>query len=210
MIAFLISTVSILLVDKLICSQFTKARWFSLHVIFNFINILGTYKSFIYAIKSPIDLITDKSIYTTILQSRNSIWPTVYTITLHIYHVLFFKLRTQDIIHHFLFVPFLLCNLSYETKNITLFFACGLPGMISYIALCCKRYNIITKQTERQITFYQNLWLRVPGLLFSSFCVFYSYKYAKIINPSMYIVGTLCLLANINGLYYLQQISKKK
>ncbi len=41
MITFLISSITILLVDKIICSRFTKARWFSLHAIFNFINIFS-------------------------------------------------------------------------------------------------------------------------------------------------------------------------
>ena len=36
MIQFLISTTFIFLIDKFICSNITKARWFSLHAIFNF------------------------------------------------------------------------------------------------------------------------------------------------------------------------------
>ena len=209
MITFLISSITILLVDKIICSRFTKARWFSLHAIFNFINILGTYKSVKYAIINPINLILDNKIYSTYLQTRNNLWPTNLTIALHIYHILFFKLRYNDLIHHFLFIPFLCFNLSYESKNLTLFFANGLPGMISYIALCCRRYNIITKQTEKKISFYQNLWLRCPGLLFSSFSVLYSHVYSNNKTPSIYIIILLCILSSINGLYYLQQIAKK-
>lgn len=206
MIEFLISTLGISLIDKLICKQFTKARWFSLHAIINFINVLCTYKSVVHAISKPIELVMDKSVYSINLQSENNIWSTVMTVTLHIYHLLFFELRYEDILHHIIFIPFLLCNVSYEAKNLMLFFANGLPGMISYIALCCKRYNIITKQTEKQITLYQNLYLRYPGILFSSFCVFYSSKYAKIPTKDLIMTSMLCILSNINGLYYLHQI----
>lgn len=206
MIVFLISSVSIFLIDKLICRHFTKARWFSLHAILNFINVLGTFTILLHALQSPLSLTIDNS-YSTHLYSKNSIWPVTFTIALHLHHVLFYTLRFEDILHHFLFVPFLLCSLSYETKNLTLFFACGFPGMLSYIALCSKNYNIITRKSERKITFYQNLWLRAPGLLFTSFSVFYSHLLSH--QKNIYFVGLMCLLTSINGMYYLQQIARK-
>ena len=205
MIQFLISTTFIFLIDKFICSNITKARWFSLHAIFNFINVIGTHAAISYAITNPIDLeINNKS--SLQLYSRYSIWPTTLTISLHLYHIKFFKLRYEDIIHHCLFIPLLMLNLSYELKNVTLFFACGFPGMISYIALCLKKYGIITQEKTRQIAFYQNLWMRAPGLLFVAFSVFYSHLYAKKLYFSTIIT---CLFASINGMYYLQQIARK-
>ena len=205
MIAFLISTTFIFLIDKVICSHITKARWVSLHAIFNFINVLGTQAAISHSLVKPIDLDVDNK-SSLQLSSRYSIWPAILTLALHLYHVMFFKLRYEDKIHHLLFIPLLLCNLSYESKNVTLFFACGFPGMISYIALCLKKYGIITHEKTRQIAFYQNLWLRAPGLLFSSFSVFYSHVYAKKLSTSVLIT---CLLASINGMYYLQQIARK-
>ena len=205
MISFLISTTFIFLIDKFICSHITKARWFSLHAIFNFINVLGTQAAISHAIVNPIDLEMDNK-SSLQLYSRYSIRPATLTIALHLYHVIFFKLRSEDKIHHFLFIPLLLWNISYEIKNVTLFFACGFPGMISYIALCLKKYGIITQEKTRQIAFYQNLWLRAPGLLFSAFSVFYSHLYAKKLYFSIIIT---CLVASINGMYYLQQIARK-
>jgi len=205
MITFLISSVSVFLIDKFVCRHFTKARWFSLHAIFNFINVLGTYTTLVHALQSPLSLTIDNS-YSTHLYSQHSIWPTAFTIALHMYHVLFYTLRFEDVLHHCLFVPFLLYPISYETKNLTLFFACGFPGMLSYIALCCKKYNIITRKSERKISFYQNLWLRAPGLLFTSFSVFYSHLYSN--QKNIYFVGLMCVFASINGMYYLQQIAR--
>ena len=209
MFAFLISFTSIYLVDKFICSHLPKARWFSLHAICNAINTICAFNVVTYALYQPVHLTIDNEIYSNKLISINSIWPTVYTIALHIYHIIFFKLRYQDFIHHICFVPFLLCNLSYQVKNLTIFFACGLPGMITYILLSLKRYNIISKKTEKQISFYQNLWLRAPGLLFSAFSVFYSHLYSqKILPMNLYFTGGICLIASINGMFYLQQISR--
>ena len=205
MISFLISTTFIFLIDKFICSHITKARWFSLHAIFNFINVLGTRAAISHSLLNPTDLDIDNQ-SSLQLYSRYSIWPATLTIALHLYHVIFFKLRYEDKIHHLLFIPLLLWNISYEIKNVTLFFACGFPGMISYIALCLKKYGIITREKTRQIAFYQNLWLRAPGLLFASFSVFYSHLYAKKLYFSTIIT---CLVASINGMYYLQQIARK-
>ena len=206
MIYILLSFVLITLIDK--CNQryfFPKARWFALHAAINFINIIGTQPALMHALKDPIHLSTNINIFSHDLNSCYSIWPTTLTLMLHLYHILFFIARKEEIMHHILFVPFLTCNLSYEAKNLTIFFGSGLPGMISYLCLTAKKYNLISYKQEKWISFLQNLLLRVPGLLFSAFSVFYSYFYAN--HSSFYFVGFICFLASMNGLYYLQQIT---
>ena len=191
--------------DNCVKKYYPKARWYALHALINFCNILGTHRALIKTIQDPINIDTG-SVISHHIFSPHSIWPTVLTIMLHLYHCLFFIMRKEDRMHHLLFIPFLMCNLSYQAKNLTIFFASGLPGMISYICLVAKRYQLISYQREKLISFLQNIILRAPGLLFSSFAVFYSYIYNKH-SMNIYTVGLICLLASMNGLYYLQQIT---
>jgi hypothetical protein len=192
--------------DKYIQRYFSKARWYGLHALINFVNVLSTQHALIKAIADPINIDTSDIVSYNFF-SPYSIWPTILTITLHFYHFIFFKIRKEDLMHHLFFIPFLLCNLSYQAKNLTIFFGSGFPGLISYICLALKRYQLVSYNKEKKIGFIQNIVLRAPGLLFSSFSVFYSYLYNTHHSINIYFIGLICFLASVNGLYYLQQIT---
>ena len=119
------------LCDKCVQKYCSKARWYALHAIINFINVSSTQYSLIKALQDPINISTN-TIMSYRLFSSYSIWPTILTMMLHLYHFLFFNMRREDFIHHLLFVPFLLCNLSYEAKNLTIFLASNFIDLRSY------------------------------------------------------------------------------
>jgi len=206
-----ITFLSVFILDRLCLRYIKNARWFALHGIINFINMVCASSTLVHALQYPIDLEIDANISSLSINSRHCKWPMLFTLILHLYHILFFPLRWEDIFHHLLFVPFLISNTSYETKNLTIFFGSGLPGMLTYIALVCKRYKLITPQREKYISFLQNLLFRTPGLLFTAFSVFYSYLYAHYrgekLPVGIYYMFFISLLAIINALYYLQQIT---
>ena len=202
----LISFASIFILDSICSKYFSHSRWFSLHAMTNFIISCSSFSSLINCIQDPIHMSLDNSIISYSPLSIQCKWPTLLAVSLHIYHLIYFKIRPEDLCHHLLFSPLAYLNVDNMIKNVGLFFACGFPGMITYIALTCKQYNILSSLQEKKIAFLQNLLIRAPGLLFFSFSLIYSYIYASQPSISLKYIILLSICAVMNGLFYLQQI----
>ena len=191
----------IYLVDKYLTVK--KTRWFSLHAIINLFISICSCSSVLYVFKNPKNLLMNNYEQNINIFSINNYWSADFVISLHIYHTLFFNITKNDLMHHLIFVPFTLMNISNNIKNIIAFFICGFPGMLSYIALILKKLNYIELLTEKKIALFQNICLRVPGAFFIIFSLFYSN--INIVDlSSLFKILLISLMMVFNSLYYLQ------
>lgn len=90
-------------------------------------------------------------------------------VALHLYHIARYrhKFHYDDWLHHGLMIgvaiPAGLLSSSTPLMGMSLFFATGLPGGISYMALWLSRNGLLATMAEKRILREQNVWLRSPG-----------------------------------------------
>ena len=109
---------------------------------------------------------------------------TIITGALHGYHIIEYnqKLTYYDYLHHgtmcFIALPIGSYIKSGSMMDISLFFMCGLPGMIDYFLLFLVRNDKIKKITEKKFNNYINLWIRCPGCISTTVLSMVAFCYA--------------------------------
>ncbi len=143
----------------------SSIEYFILHTLANTCIAICSYNDLIQIMFVPLEL----NCY------FNSL-PSIITLCLHFYHVLFFKVQRIEYIHHVLMMSILIYPVLHQQHlclaNVILFFTSGLPGLIIYISLIMYKLNYITRSTQIQIDKKVNIYLRSPGILF---CIFILY-----------------------------------
>lgn len=124
---------------------------------------------------------------------------------IHLYHVAFFALTRADLVHHVLFVVpsicFFYCAMWGALPQLVLFFICGLPGLIDYVAVCLYYAGALSKTTRRRVTANINVWLRAPGLLFATTLQYVAFAHGTTSAPRAMIAASGALFA-FNAMYY--------
>ncbi len=147
----------------------STARWFKLHACINSLIVGLTYNNVCMMISNP----------QTGFDLKNDHMDGTFTVALHIYHCLFFKLRTIDYYHHSIsvFIPILLVpsNINYRFNSLYYFTLSGLPGGLDYVALTLVKYNKINKLTEKKFASLINSYMRMP---LGTIAAFYTYTVA--------------------------------
>lgn len=147
-----------------------SARYFAIHAIVNTTIVYHTFRSVWSFFQNPqtalfcVDDCTDP-------------FPNLLTVSLHLYHVLCYNMKTIDKIHH---IPAVLANLimclypAGSIENFTFFFMMGLPGMLDYTMLVLVKYNLLESITEKKYNAILNMTVRMPALVVSSFATLQS------------------------------------
>ena len=174
-------------------------RWYYLHFLSNMATCYVSFNPLIIFIQNPIKEITNPTSFQL---------STYIGISLHIYHLLFFKCTQSDYFHHLTFVLFAwiineLINFGYIIPFYH-FFIIGFPGGIDYLALALVKENIIEKKTRIKIAVEMNNWIRSPGII-SSWVFFYLYYLIHDINIIIMICITYCTI--FNSQYYNRQVT---
>lgn len=142
------------------------------------------------------------------------------TMALHIYHVIIYhsKFRLDDWLHHILMVFFTLpMTTLFTTCGIVvsngLFFTTGLPGGIDYLLLFLVKNDwLVTRQTEKKINTWLNVWVRCPGcILTASFVLGLLQQHCRDVAVSYtYITVTTCIIATLywNGIHFMNSAAK--
>ena len=147
-----------------------KARWFKLHTCINSLIVGLTIDNVYMIICDPQCGFDEKT---------NNI-DGVFTVALHIYHCLFFKLKTIDYYHHGIsvFLPIIIMpSINYRFNSLYYFTLSGFPGGLDYMALTLVKYNKINKLTEKKFSSFINAYVRMPLGTISTF-----YTYTAAIN----------------------------
>ena len=134
-----------------------------------------------------------------------------YALVPHVYHCIAFKLTTDDLFHHVLFVFLgILIKFFINTGDIIgfyLFFINGLPGGIDYLLLFLYKLKYISKYDRHIVALYLNSWIRCPGLIFSNALMicYILINYEKFYFKLVTILVSL-IQWSFNGLYYNYQV----
>ena len=167
-----------------------STRWFLLHAICN-VSIAWASASDVLA------CITDHSASSLPAASGH---PLRMATVVHAYHAIAFHLRPEDWFHHLFFVvPSALAGCYHNTKGfqVCIFFCCGAPGAVDYLALAGSKAGLISPTLRRRLYGFTSVCVRAPGaVLGSSLLIQDGLKYR---GAGCATVGALVLL---NGVYY--------
>ena len=184
-----------------------NTRWFFIHSVCNFIITIAAIPDLYYLILNP-----DKALVTK--WNYGSYFVFNLSLGIHIYHTIFFKLRIDDIIHHFL-MCLIAGYLEYQRKTIisssALFFLTGLPGGIDFFLLYLVKLNKLSKIKEKEINTFLNTWIRSPGCTYIAYVGFYNIKTDYYNNHNLWdsFCSLLsCTLTFWNGQYYMYSTCK--
>jgi hypothetical protein len=140
------------------------------------------------------------------------------TAALHLYHIIIYhpKFRLDDWLHHILMVFFALpATALFTTCGIVvshgLFFTTGLPGGIDYLLLFLVRNEwLITRETEKRVNTWLNVWVRCPGcILTASFVLMLLQLQMQTASYASILVYT-SVMATLywNGVYFMNSAAK--
>ena len=181
----------------------TKARYFSLHGLWNIIITILILPDLYYTIIDPLHAMAPGNDFNR--------WPVIMVVVLHFWHcVAYSGLTWDDYFHHFVFVVGLSCvnfvwDWGYAT-NFLIFFICGLPGGLDYLMLAAVKHGYIQKISEKRINKLLNVWCRGPGCIASACLIWinsFSGGTAHIPTTAKILTG---LLAFTNGQYYSRRV----
>lgn len=148
------------------------AQWFCLHALANAFVVLGAVPDFYFVSLLPSQALSAAQCH-KMGKWACSDWPTCMIIAIHIYHMLAFKLSSDDLFHHLTFVPVIGGGHFVwpwgAAGNILCFFISGFPGGIDYALLAMVKAGWVSSMTEKRINLSINVWIRAPGI--TTFCI---------------------------------------
>ena len=139
-----------------------KGRWFFVHAIANAVSAVAAAPDVYRALYGDPTHCFSGRTHTMVANSAVA--------AAHIYHVLAFKLRAEDIFHHLVFTV-ILCGLAIPYKhaggvanNFGCFFLSGLPGGVDYVLLVLVKQGAMAPITEKRLNAAINTWVRGPSM----------------------------------------------
>ena len=185
----------LLLIDKLFL---TKARWYILHFIANFIVCVVTFNDVINIIVDPLNVQLKEHTAGNVLMA------------LHLYHMIMFKnIQIVDWVHHIVMLTILTFTYSFKAgtyvANYNMFFLSGLPGGIDYFMLTLVKYGKMSNLQEKYINCKLNIWIRGPGIIVGAYLIFLQYMRGLLETPAFIMAFTLIGLI-WNAQYFTERI----
>ena len=179
-----------------------KARWFFVHAIANAVSTYAAFPDFYRAVVG--DPVHSFSGQTQTMVANSAV------AAAHIYHVVAFKLRPEDIFHHLTFTV-ILCGLAIPYKheggvanNFGCFILSGLPGGIDYCMLVAVKQGWMEKMTEKSWNAWINTWIRGPFMAVYGFLAWQTYLLGNYSMPGVFLF-IVAALHFTNGQHYAAQ-----
>lgn len=121
----------------------------------------------------------------------------------HLYHIVTqsTRLSLSDWLHHLISVgasAYLLVKCDHAIGCATLFFLCGLPGLVDYLVLIGQKVGWVPRLTQKHVSSLVHITVRVPGVLW---CCFLAYQIG-LEHPNRVYFFVTCVLSATNGLYF--------
>lgn len=146
-------------------------RWCIIHTMVNFMVVCLTLRGTVTMLGSDQDIIAATS------GSVFNIGSSIVVMASHVYHLFAFHVTDTSLLaHHYIMLAVLLIPyFNYHNQQFmafsdySLFFMCGLPGMIDYgcMSLCYAGY--MERLSEKRINNFLNTYIRAPGILYGAF-----------------------------------------
>jgi len=190
-------TMSLLFVMDVILTVFNlKARYYILHTVTNFVNVLLTAEGMIKTLFDPIGS----------GDGPPSLNGYAVIVALHIYHLMAFPLNFHDYLHHGLMIGVVgPITFSYAQGCIVdycSFFISGLPGGIDYLLLSLVRNGVLHKHTEKRANAAINTWIRIPFTIIGGFIIFQFALYKTLSDAEVAMIVMVSGLVVWNATYY--------
>lgn len=154
------TTAAVACVDLAVGWTLPRARYFALHAAVNITNVLLAKNDVIAVLTSPNPLALN-----TCSPTCASKAPLLLTMALHVWHVLAYRLKQIDCVHH---VPTIaVCSIALfmdygPVFNLNAAISMGLPGALDYAALALVKYDLLDWTTEKRLNEFLNTWVRAP------------------------------------------------
>ena len=181
----------------------TKARYFSLHGLWNIIITIMIIPDIYKTAIDPLNALTSGNDFNR--------WPIIMVAVLHFWHcVAYGKLNGDDYFHHILFaVSLCMMNFIWDwgySTNFFIFFICGLPGGLDYLMLSAVKHDYIHKLSEKKINRILNMWCRGPGCIASACIIWINWMSGNTSHIPISMKLFAILLSIFNGQYYSQRV----
>ena len=176
----------------------SKARWYAVHC----------------AVNALVSVWTIPYVYIMLTESTpdytdGSPLPSIFVMSLHLYHTISYTLNRGDIVHHTVMLLVLtipLCNPEFlGFSNYSLFFLCGLPGGIDYYLMYLVETKGFSRLKEKHYNIYLNTWLRSLGILYGVFRCYNDYLMGYI---NGYIAAPVILALTWNAQFYTSEVAQ--
>lgn len=181
----------------------TKARYFSLHGLWNIIITIMIIPDLFKTVMNPTHALSPGSDF--------SRWPIIMVAVLHFWHCVAYNgLTFDDYFHHFVFAG-ALCTVNFVwdwgySSNFLIFFICGLPGGLDYLMLAAVKHGYIKKISEKRINKLLNVWCRGPGCIAGACLIWINWMSGQTDHIPGFIKIITILLAIANGQYYSRRV----
>jgi len=176
----------------------SKGRWYKIHFVVNSFTVYHIYNDVINMIIDPINnYVIFDSDDNMALNLMN------YHLSLHVYHLLFFKnLNFWDYFHHIIFAFFGIIPGMLFTHSNQMYFQMisggGLTGMIEYGSLSLVKHDIISKIIQKKLNLFLYIFIRLPICITGSVYNMLAYYNGYITDP-LWITIYLNTLMYLNG-----------
>lgn len=201
---YLATTAGYICLDRLLKPHF-EGRYYLLHSVNNLSTVLVTYPALSYTINN---------LYTFYEYPFD--WrATILTAALHTYHCYEYrhKLIFYDYLHHitmcFIALPLGVYVNCGSMMDFSLFFICGVPGMIDYFMMFLSRNNFVKKITQKRINNSLNLWIRCPGCISHAVLTYTAIQHVdkSVFNDFQTLISHItCVLVFWNGIYFMELV----
>jgi hypothetical protein len=176
-------------------------RWFLIHALTNALIVGMTFQNLVNLFFNPFDILGNCSTMAMAVQ-----------IGLHVYHIFasYDHMDIIDWIHHLVSSVIVGTISAYffrgQILNLMLFFMCGLPGGIDYLLLALVKYKLMDSITEKGINVYLNMWIRLPGILFTCFVTYINIIIGN--TDNVLVACWIVFLNAFNGIYFATRVVK--
>ena len=201
---FFLTMASYIALDRFL-RPYCEGRYYLLHSMNNLSVVLTTYPAISY---------TFNNLYTFYEYPFD--WrASIVTGALHGYHIIEYhkKFTYYDYLHHgtmcFIALPIGIYINSGSMLDFSLFFICGLPGLIDYFLLFLVRNNWMDRMTEKKWNNSINLWLRCPGCISISTLIATAIMNVEpgiFTNIEVFLIYLIIFLNYWNGVYFMKLV----
>jgi hypothetical protein len=184
------------------CKYRDQTIYYLIHIFFNLYTIYHTMNAMYCSIFCP-----------NVLPNLSSAYISESIIAFHLYHSFCYynHLKKDDVYHHLMTIISSMCSIYWDAHGyglVIIFWTIGLPGLFYYAPLFFLKNNLLEKKTELLIQYYVGLWIRSPGILYSSYYTLFSYIENKFNNIPITIIIINIMLLHWNAQYFLMQTMK--
>lgn len=160
----------------------SKSRWFAIHVIGNALVSVASFPELVKTLSDPLN---------AFVGPMATMVPNSTVSAIHLYHVIFFKLRPDEKFHHLTSLPVTLLvvvpfkQYTGAMSSFGAFFLCGLPGGLNYLMLVLEKEGLMTRLQQKQYDAHINTWMRGPSMAIYAFMIYQAWVYDRYIHAPL-------------------------